>query len=141
MTMRRFTFMSSLLVASALAAAEPTRPGWLGFGYTYHRDAQQQWLHVQKIAPNSPAAVARLAAGDVITKIDGRALHFRDDFEMLEFLGRVRPGQRLVFTVIHQQKTKNVAVTAVEMSNDYFNRWKMNLDIARRKRAEAQDLH
>lgn len=126
----------TLLVASAVMAGESARPGWLGFGYTYHRDAKQQWLLVKKIAPNSPASRAGLAVGDVITKIDGKPLHFRDDFAMLEFLGRIRPAQRVVFSVIHEQKVKNVAVTAVEMSDDYFRRWQLNLDIARQKRDE-----
>ncbi|HVR38335.1 MAG TPA: PDZ domain-containing protein [Thermoanaerobaculia bacterium] len=130
-----------LLVAFNLVAAEktpPPHPGWLGIGYTYHRDAGQQWLQLRIVVPRSPADVAGLAVGDVITKIDGKPLRFRDDFEMLEFLGRIRPAQRLVFTVVHQQTAKSVPVTAIEMTDDYFNRWKLNLEIARRNREERE---
>jgi S1-C subfamily serine protease len=58
--------MMAVLLAAALAATPPECPGWLGFGFDYRTTMRGGrfaggWMHVQGVAPGSPAAKAGLA--------------------------------------------------------------------------------
>lgn len=126
-----------LVALSWLAAASEQRPGWLGLGFTRETDGARQWLQVRIIVSGGPADKAGLAVQDVITAIDGKPLAFKDDLDLLEFLGRIQPAHDVCFDVLHKQAHKTVCVTPSEMTADFYDRWKLNLQVAAQKRKEA----
>ncbi|HYO76629.1 MAG TPA: PDZ domain-containing protein [Thermoanaerobaculia bacterium] len=126
--------IATLVLCALTALAEP-RPGWLGLGFTYHVDGNERWLHVRRLAPGGPAQRAGIAVDDVITRIDGRAPRFDDDVALMEFLGRIKPGQKVVLSVIHEQRPTDVTLRAVVMSDESYARWREGLELARTKRA------
>jgi len=122
------------LLALFLLFAPADRPGYFGFTFTMHSDASSQWLVVRDVAAGSPAARAGLAAMDVITAVDGKPLHFRNDLEFLESLSRIHAGQRLRLGVLHGQKKKTIVIQAGTMSDEAYERWQLNLEMAKRRR-------
>jgi S1-C subfamily serine protease len=124
--------IAALVLALVLAPAE--RPGYFGFALTLHSDATSQWMIVQDVTPGGAAARAGLAPMDVITAIDGKPLHFRDDADFLDFIGRTRPGDRLRFTVMRKQRKKTIVVKADTMPDAVYEAWQVMLEIAKRHR-------
>ncbi|HEX3579182.1 MAG TPA: PDZ domain-containing protein [Thermoanaerobaculia bacterium] len=108
-----------------------------GFSFTIHSDAGSQWLIVRVVVPNGPAANAGLAPMDVVTAIDGKPLHFRDDLEFLDFLATVHPGQRLRLSVIHKQQKSVRTIQAGVMPDDAWERSRINRQMATRRRAQS----
>jgi len=136
MTLRRIVFLAFILVVCDAWAAEE-RPGWLGLGFTYESDGARHWLQVRMVLTGGPSEKAGLLVQDVITTIDGKELNFKDDLDFLEFLGRVRPNQKVCFDVLRGQAHKTICVTPSEMAPEAYERWKLNLEIAARKRKDA----
>ncbi len=62
-----------------------------------------------EVYPNQPAAQAGLAAGDVVTEIDGRRIRTMDD--MLGVLDGKPPGTKLPFTIQRDGAAQKLAVT------------------------------
>ncbi len=128
--------MTSVLTLFLLIASAD-RPGYLGFGFTMHSDSTTQWLIVRNVAAYGPAARAGLTPMDIITAIDGKPLRFRDDLEFLDFLARARTGQRLRLSVVHKQKKETRTIQAGVMTDETYERWQLNHELATRKRAAA----
>lgn len=126
--------MTAVLILFLLIAPAD-RPGYLGFGFTMHSDSTTQWLIVRNVAADGPAARAGLTSMDIITAIDGKPLRFRDDLELLDFPARVRTGQRLRLSVVHKQKKETRTIKAGVMTDEAFERWQLNHELATRKRA------
>jgi len=131
--------MIVLLVAAALAAPPADCPGWLGFGFTYRTTVRNGrfaggWMHVQGVAPASPAAKAGLAKFDVITAIDGEPLRYTAALPLLQRLSRVRAGQSLRLTVMRGGAAGARVVTAAASPPERCRAWRDNLDMARAKR-------
>lgn len=117
-------------------AASDVRPGWLGLGFRYHRDPTQRakapvWLQVEVIVPNGPAAGAGIQLRDAIIKINNKPLRLKSDNEVLDFFARNTPGQRVVLTVAPGQAQTNMELIAVEIPDQYLERWKLNRAIAK----------
>jgi len=121
-------------------AAPRARPGWLGLGFTAHRNDREQWLVVRIVIPGGPAEQAGLRVDDVITRIDGKPLAFRDNVDLLEYLGRIAPRQRVTFTISSRGRSTTREVVAIEMTDAYYERWRLNLDLARRAGRERMSL-
>ncbi|HKO56158.1 MAG TPA: hypothetical protein VJ276_09790 [Thermoanaerobaculia bacterium] len=49
----------------------------------------------------------------------------------MPYLGRIKPGERLRFTTIARQQRIVRDVTALEISDEHFRRWKLNVALAR----------
>ncbi|HEX8252327.1 MAG TPA: PDZ domain-containing protein [Thermoanaerobaculia bacterium] len=135
MKLRSYSLVLVAFAICALTTFADTRPGWLGLGFTYHVEGDERWLHVRRLAPGGPAERAGIAVDDVITRIDGNAPRFRDDVALMEFLGRIKPGQKVVLSVIHEQRPRDVTLRAIPMSDESFARWREGLELARKKRA------
>ena len=123
--MKRLLALCTLLV---LVAAAEQRPGWLGFAMVYHRPTSSAggWMHVQAVAPNSPAAKGGLEPHDVITHLDGAPLRFATDEEMLAALAKIRPGDRVALRVRRGAETTDVVVIAAPMSDEMWRLWQQN---------------
>jgi C-terminal processing protease CtpA/Prc len=131
--MRKMLLALLLLTGTLLVAEEPQ--GWHGIGITRHKQDGEEWLIVRFHREGGPAEKSGLAADDVVTAIDGKKLRFRDDLDFLEFLGRLKPGQRVKLTVLRNQKTQHIMIKTMVMPSDVQQRWKANLEYARKKRA------
>jgi S1-C subfamily serine protease len=122
------------LLSLFLLIAPAARPGLLGFSFTMHSGTGSQWLVVRAITPNGAAARAGLASMDIITAINGKPLRFRDELELLDFLATVHAGQRLRLSVLHKQKTTTCTIQAGVMTDDAYERWQLNREMATRRR-------
>ncbi len=75
------------------------------------KSKEEDWkpgIHVDSLAENSAAAAAGVHVGDLITKIDGQAISASP--ELLEIVGKHRPGDRLMLTVQRGGSERNIAV-------------------------------
>lgn len=130
-------FAVLLLCAPEVLAAQ-ARPGWLGFGFTYHHERATDghtigWFTVHRVAPGGPAEKAGLKAHDVVTEVDGRTLDFASDFQALEWLGKIRPQQRVILSVRRGTSKSKVTLLAAPMNDGQFAKWKKNLEAAKGK--------
>lgn len=66
-------------------------------------------VYVDSITENSAAGAAGIKEGDVITKIDGNNIKSSPD--LLEMVGRHRPGDKLNITVLRGKSEKVILVT------------------------------
>ena len=142
--MNRMRVLLPLMVTIAMtaAAAPPANPGWLGFSFEYHAPgtepgAANGWMWVQRVAANGPAATAGLRPQDVIVALDGKPVRFPTDLAVLEYLGRVAPGQRLALSVTRANQTLAINLTAVAMTEQQLRAWQRNFEMARRAQVSA----
>lgn len=131
--MRRHLIAACALFALLPAAAEQ-RPGWLGFGFDYHRPAGAAagWMYVRLVVANSPAAKAGLKPQDVITTLNGTPLHFAKDQELLATLGKVRSGDRLKLGIRRGAAAIDVILLAAPMSDEMYRLWQRNQAMAKK---------
>jgi S1-C subfamily serine protease len=64
---------------------------------------------VQQVVPGSPAAQAGIQPGDLITRVNGRALDA--EHPLLSLLSKTRPGDKVSITVLRTAGEKTVTVT------------------------------
>ena len=84
---------------------------WLGVGVSPAREGPDNaGVKVTVVAPESPAAEAGLAVGDVITSVDGGRVTGPEQF--VETIQRHKPGDRISLTWEHdgQSVTKRIAL-------------------------------
>ena len=109
----------------------PQPPGYLGFGFTYHKpDAANGtggWLMVRHVPDDGPAHRAGLKPQDVITAIDGRALDFADDGGILNILEALRPGDVIRLT-LGGHEAREVTLVAADMPPDKLRIWEANFE-------------
>jgi len=75
--------------------------------------AQHRGIFLTSIAPNSPAALASLRAGDVILKVDNEEVANADDFSW--YLDQAGPSTSVTFTLARPDRINEEAVS-VELS-------------------------
>ena len=71
---------------------------------------------VQGVEAGSPAEKAGVEAGDIVTKVDGRAVERSSDLPRL--IGSLKPGSRTTVQVFRRGATKDLAVTVGEFEAD-----------------------
>jgi serine protease Do len=71
---------------------------------------------VDEPTPNSPAAKAGIAAGDVITAVNGKPI--KGSRELAREVGMLAPGTTVKFDVLHQGSSKTVDLTLGEMPRE-----------------------
>ena len=84
---------------------------WLGVGVSPAREGpDNEGVKVTVVAPESPAAEAGLAVGDVITSVDGGRVTGPEQF--VETIQRHKPGDRISLTWEHdgQSVTRRIAL-------------------------------
>jgi hypothetical protein len=90
------------------ASAAGSEPGYLGM-VADDRQEHGEGIRVKDVDPDSPAAKGGLQAEDLITAINGQAMHSMDD--MKNVLGGLPAGTQLKFQVQRQGAAQNVDVT------------------------------
>jgi serine protease Do len=71
---------------------------------------------VQNAEAGGPADKAGVEAGDIITKVDGKAVEKSTDLPRI--IGNTKPGSRITLQVFRRGATKDVAVTVGEFEPD-----------------------
>ncbi len=116
----------AMRVAEQLLGTGALKRAWLGFEVDAGAEdiwGRTQGIVVASVAPNSPAAGARLSRGDRIVSVDGQPLHTILDFESVLLDMRVGEsislgieGQRSAVTVVSTEVPSGSAdrVTALE---------------------------
>ena len=67
-----------------------------------------QGVWIEDVTPNSAAAKARLQKGDIITRVDDRAVS--DAAALIERIGRHRPGDKVMLTYLRNNAENEVEV-------------------------------
>jgi serine protease Do len=71
---------------------------------------------VQGVEPGTPAEKAGIEAGDIIVKVDGRAVDKSGDLP--RYIGGIKPGSKSMLQVFRRGNYKDVAVTVAELEAD-----------------------
>jgi serine protease Do len=71
---------------------------------------------IADVQPNSPAAKAGLASGDVITSIDGQPVDGSSHLSLV--VGESAPGAKLALEVLHNGKSEHLTVTTASKPGD-----------------------
>jgi len=72
---------------------------------------------VTQVMPDSPAAAAKVEAGDLVVKFDGKEIHGPRDLQGV--VERLKAGQTYAMHVMRDGKELNLKVTAREMPKDF----------------------
>ncbi|MBI5614747.1 MAG: DegQ family serine endoprotease [Gammaproteobacteria bacterium] len=98
--------------------------GWLGvliqdvtkeLADSFHMQKPQGAL-VSKVLPDSPAAKSGIAAGDVITKFNGREIDTSADLPPI--VGGTSVGDKIPVELLREGKRKDVTITIGELPNE-----------------------
>lgn len=118
----------ALVLVISPSALPDTPLGWIGMAITPAPGQDRPaWLHVRHVTPGGPAEAAGIKTGDLITRIDRKAVAFKSDLEVLRFFGSLKPGQKLRLTVRRTDGETVITVTAARMPADVYERWKQTL--------------
>ena len=97
----------------------------------------EKFLYVGQVGPDTPAAKAGMRAGDIITRIDGRKPALRDNLDILEFVARLKVGQKLQIAFVRAGTEMKTSLVAGQVPDRYEQAWKNGYERAKRERAEA----
>ncbi len=79
------------------------------FGVQVGNSVSPLGAELDQILPGTGAAKAGLAAGDVVTKLDGKTISGQSDLSAV--IGSKKPGQKMSVTYVRNGKTATVTVT------------------------------
>lgn len=131
------TSLGCVLIAT-VAVATTGRP-WLGMGMVLRNDESGgKFLYAAHVPEGTPAYLAGARRGDVITAFDGKPITFRDDLDVLEFLGTQKPGTILKVTIVREGKKQDFKVKLGMLPAEYEQRWLESLERAREMRKNAE---
>lgn len=138
--MRRFFLLVCCIVAPVLAGAEPAQPiPYLGIEFRWGGHASaERFLHVERVAPNSPAEKAGIRPGDLITHVAAVRVDFGDELDFLLFIRKRRAGERLSMTVVRSGKAATRVVTLGALPEAARPRWEHNFRVAEERRTAAK---
>jgi serine protease Do len=114
---------AKLVVAQLESKGYVTR-GWMGVKVQPVTPEIADSLDLKKVEgalvdepqANSPAAKAGIAAGDVITAVNGKPI--KGSRELAREVGMMPPGKSVKFDVLHQGTSKSVTLTLGEMPRE-----------------------
>jgi len=93
--------------------------GYLGIMVVPAETAERGGVVVRDVAPASPAASAGLRSGDRITKFADADV--KDVQSFLQSLGSKKPGEKLTFRVLRNDKEQTIAVTVGQRPSNQGN--------------------
>jgi len=91
-------------------------PAWIGIGVRSDGPEPGAWVRV--IRPHSPAVMAGLRSGDVITGLDGVIIDTAD--ELVDEVRARRPGTRVELTLTRNGEARHQAVVLEPMPLDVW---------------------
>jgi S1-C subfamily serine protease len=119
-----------LLASRPVAAEDEHRPAELGILLTLSRsstDPSKAWIVVRGVGPGTPAERAGIRAGDLVVEIEGHAIAFKNELEMILELARLEPGKSVHLTVVRDRKRHDIELIPRRMSGPQYEQWKVNL--------------
>jgi S1-C subfamily serine protease len=123
----------AMMMLSAALSGAPVPRGWLGFTYYYRSSVSPPhdgFLVVADVAADGPAARAGLAPHDLVVAVNHKPLRYASDATAMAGISSVRPGQRIVLTVVRTNSRRDVSVTAAVMPEEEQRLWKKTLAAA-----------
>jgi S1-C subfamily serine protease len=121
-----------LILTAVTTSASGAKKPWLGMALTLRKGPDgNRFLYVAAVPAGTPAAKAGMAAGDVVTAINGRKISFRDDLDVMEFIGRSKPGDTIRLRVVRAGKAKDMRVRFGELPPEYEDAFRESLERAR----------
>lgn len=108
------------LVPQLITEGKVTR-GWLGVGIQEVTEELAKSFHLKNtkgallasVFPDSPAAVAGLKEGDIITHFDGKEIH--ESHELPTLVAQTRVGKVVKVNVVREGRPKELSVKIAEM--------------------------
>ncbi|MEO8381821.1 MAG: PDZ domain-containing protein [Acidobacteriota bacterium] len=135
--MRKLTalLLLSFIAATISAAEQAPRKPWLGMSLQLRQGPSgEKFIYVGVVPAGTPAARAGIVGGDVVTAINGKKIAFRDDLDVLEFVGSFKPGDTIRFQVVHAGKAKAIRVKVGELPREYEDALRQSHERAREMR-------
>ena len=93
---------------------------WLGI--SYETDDMGRWV-VSSVEPNSPAKKAGVKAGDVLVAVEGHDVAEADKSTWQALEAKMKPGNRIAYTVERNGSKKQIDVTLAEMPDEVLAQW------------------
>src|SRR4051812_9184435 len=95
------------VAGSSAGAVRADEKGFLGIAFKASEDPKG--FAVEQVVPDGPAEKAGVKVGDVITKVDGKALGELQ--ELADYVGGKKPGDKLALTLSRDGKETELKVT------------------------------
>lgn len=128
-----------LAVGSATAQQPHVWP-WYGMYIRPIRDAHgRRVLYVEKVVKDGPAARAGIRVEDLVTAIGSLPVDFGDEYELLSWLSKQKPGTRLPIVLIRTGRAMTVVLSVGTLPDSARGSWERALSAAFRARAMRQE--
>jgi S1-C subfamily serine protease len=125
-------------IAAAAAAPPPPRP-WLGMALTMRTSPSGgRFLYVAQVGPATPAAKAGILAGDVITRFGDRAVDFRDQLAIIEFVSTLKIGAKVQVSLTRAGSQMKKVVIVEPLPPEFESAWKDTFERAKQDRAASR---
>jgi C-terminal processing protease CtpA/Prc len=87
-----------------------------------NKDMKEGYL-VKKVMPDSPAAAAGFAAGDIMYALNGVVISEANKEQLKTTRGDWKPGQSVVYTIKRNGADREVSLTLAPVPADVMARW------------------
>jgi S1-C subfamily serine protease len=139
---RRFAALFVLISLSVAAvAADKARSGskpWLGMALVLKAAPDGgRFLYVAHAPESAPAYVSGIRPGDLIVRIGGKPITFRDDVDILEYTSKLTPGRSLKLRLVRAGKEQDVNLRIGVLPPEYEPLLAESLRKAREARERA----
>jgi predicted metalloprotease with PDZ domain len=129
-----------LAVASA-PAPQPHAWPWYGMYIRPIRDAVgRRVLHVENVAKDGPAARAGIRVEDLVTSIGSLPVDFGDEYELLSWLSRQKPGTRLPIALMRAGRVMTVVLDVGTLPDSARGSWERTVSAALRARTMRREV-
>ncbi|MEO8218131.1 MAG: PDZ domain-containing protein, partial [Acidobacteriota bacterium] len=99
-----------------------------------------QFLHVEKLAPDGPAAKAGLRVWDEVIAIDGKTVAFKNDLAFIDFTLGLVPGNLLRMSVVRGAKHLEILILLERFPPARLGAWRTMYEVARRSSMQKPKL-
>jgi S1-C subfamily serine protease len=136
--MRRLNVVLLTVIVLSAGAAAARKP-WLGMALVLKGASDGgKFLYVAHAPENAPAYISGIRPGDLIVRIDGKKIQFRDDLDIIEFTSSLTPEKNLKLRIVRAGKEQDLRVRVGVLPVDYEELLEQSLRKAREARARAK---
>lgn len=148
--MRSMFILAPVIVALALSvlpahakdddSKKTTKKPWLGMALLL-KDSPDggKFLYVAHAPEEAPAYQSGIRPSDVITRIEGKPIAFRDVLDILEFTAALTPGQDLKVRLVREGKEQDLRVQIGVLPREYEPLMEESLKRAREERERKKE--